>query len=60
MIGPQIGQLAFRVAFMMASISAIMIFILTPGSAEYWISVITLILGIAFMGVIFLLVRVFR
>jgi hypothetical protein len=60
MIGPQIGQLAFRVAFMMASISAIMIFILTPGSAEYWISVITLVLGIAFMGVIFLLVRVFR
>jgi hypothetical protein len=60
MIGPQIGQLAFRVAFMMVSISAIMIFILTPGSAEYWISVITLILGIAFMGVIFLLVRVFR
>ena len=60
MIGPQIGQLAFRVAFMMVSISAIMIFILTPGSAEYWISVITLILGIAFMGVIFFLVRVFR
>jgi hypothetical protein len=59
-IGPQIGQLAFRIAFMMVAVSGVMVFVLTPGTAEYYISLITLILGLAFAGVILLLVRVFR
>jgi len=58
MIGPQIGQTAFRIAFAMVAISTIMVFVLAPGSAEYWISVFTLIFGLVFVGVIFVLVRV--
>jgi hypothetical protein len=57
MISPQMGRIAFRIAFMMVSISAIMAFVLAPGSAEYWVSIVTLIMGILFMGIIFLLVR---
>ncbi len=60
MIGPHTGRMAFRIAFMMAFISGIMIFLLSPESAEYWISVISLILGVFFMGVVFVLVRVIR
>ncbi len=58
MLGPQVGRAAFRIAFMMVSVALVMLFVLTPGSAEYIISVITLVLGIVFMGIVFILVRV--
>jgi len=57
MISPQLGQTAFRIAFVMIVISLILIFALVPGSAEYWISVITMVLGLLFAGAIFVLVR---
>lgn len=60
MIGPQVGRAAFRVALMMVGVSAVMLFVLTPGTAEYVISVITLILGLLFIGLIFVLVRLGR
>ena len=60
MIGPQFGRAAFRIAFMMVAVSLIMLFVLTPGSAEYTVSVLTLILGLVFAGVIFFLVRMTR
>lgn len=58
MINPQAGQAAFRIAFLMVGVSAAMVFVLTPGTAEYIVSVVTLILGLVFMGIIFVLVRV--
>ena len=58
MISPQLGRMAFRIAFMMVAVSAVMIMVVTPGTAEYVVSVITLVLGIIFMGLIFILVRV--
>ena len=58
MLNPKLGQAAFRIAFMMVAVSLLMIFLLTPGTAEYVISVVTLVLGIVFMGLIFVLVRV--
>jgi len=59
-IGPQLGRAAFRIAFMMVSVSLILVFVLKPGSAEYWVSILTLILGLVFAGVIFFLVRMTR
>jgi hypothetical protein len=56
-ISPQLGRMAFRIAFMMVAVSAVMILVVTPGTAEYWISVLTLILGLVFAGVIFVAVR---
>ena len=49
--------MAFRIAFMMVAVSAVMILVVTPGTAEYWISVLTLILGLVFAGIIFAAVR---
>jgi len=60
MISPQMGRAAFRIAFVMVALSIILVFVLTPGSAEYWVSVLTLVLGVLFMGIIFVLVRVIR
>jgi hypothetical protein len=57
LISPQLGRMAFRIAFMMVAVSAVMILVLTPGTAEYWISVLTLILGLVFAGIIFVMVR---
>jgi len=45
---------------MMVSVSLVLLFVLTPGSAEHTVSVLTLILGLVFAGVIFVLVRVTR
>jgi hypothetical protein len=53
------GRAAFRIAFMMFVVSGIMVFALDPGTAEHIISVVTLILGIVFMAIIFVLVRFF-
>jgi hypothetical protein len=58
MINPQLGRTAFRIAFMMIAVSGIMLFVLSPGTAEYWVSVLTLILGLVFAGMIAILVRV--
>jgi Ca2+/Na+ antiporter len=59
-IGPQLGRAAFRIAFMMVAVSLVMLFVLAPGSAEYWVSILTLTLGLVFAGVIFFLVRMTR
>jgi hypothetical protein len=57
MIGPELGRAAFRIAFTMFAVSAVFSLILPAGTAEHVISVITLILGLVFMGLIFVLVR---
>ena len=58
MISPQLGRTAFRIAFMMVSVSAVLLFVLSPGTAEFFVSVLTLILGLVFAGMIAILVRV--
>ncbi|MBN1640019.1 MAG: hypothetical protein JXA09_02195 [Anaerolineae bacterium] len=57
MISPQVGRVAFRIAFTMFALSGILVLSLDPGSAEYVISVVTMALGIAFMATILVLVR---
>jgi len=58
MLSPKLGQAAFRIAFMMVFMSALMALILTPGTAEFVISVVTFVLGLVFMGLIFIFVRI--
>jgi hypothetical protein len=59
-ISPELGRVAFRIAFTMFAVSAVFSFTLPPGTAEHVISVVTLVLGLAFMGIIFVLVRLIR
>lgn len=58
MINPQLGRTAFRIAFMMIAVSGVLLFVLSPGTAEFFVSVLTLILGLVFAGMIAILVRV--
>jgi hypothetical protein len=60
MISPQLGRTAFRIAFTMIAVSVVLLFVLSPGTAEYWVSVLTLILGLVFAGIIAILVRLLR
>lgn len=57
MINPLLGRTAFRIAFMMIVVSGVLLFVLPPGTAEYWVSVLTLVLGLVFSGIIVVLVR---
>jgi hypothetical protein len=58
MISPQLGRTAFRIAFMLIAVSTVMLFVLSPGTAEYLVSVLTLIIGLVFAGLVAVLVRV--
>jgi len=56
-MNPEAGQAWFRIATMITLVSAALVFFTEPGSAERIVSVITLILGLVFIGIIILLVR---
>ncbi|HMN14563.1 MAG TPA: hypothetical protein PKD55_19775 [Bellilinea sp.] len=45
-MSPEVGRLWFRIAFFLVLISAGLLFILKPGSAEYVVTVMTLVVGI--------------
>jgi hypothetical protein len=56
-VSPQIGRTWFRVAFFMTLLSAGLLFLQTPGTAEFVITVTTLALGLIFMVVIVVIAR---
>lgn len=56
-MSPQLGQTLFRVAFFMTLMSAVLLFFVKPGSAEFVITVTTLVLGFIFMAVIVIIAR---
>jgi hypothetical protein len=56
-MNPEAGQAWFRIATMITLVSAVLVFFTEPGSAERVVSVITLIIGLLFIGIIILLVR---
>jgi hypothetical protein len=55
----QVGQAGFRIAFFMIFVAGVLLLLLPPGTAEFYITVLTLLMGLAFAGVIVLLVRFF-
>ena len=57
MINPEAGQMWFRIAFIIVSLSLILLFILTPGSEAYIMSVMSLVVGVLFMLVLIILIR---
>jgi hypothetical protein len=58
-ISPQSGQMVFRIAFYITLVSAVLLFFLEPGSAEFVVAGITLLIGLVFVVLIALLVRRF-
>jgi len=56
-MNPEAGQAWFRIATMLTVVSAALVFFTEPGTAERVVSVITLLIGLLFIGVIVILVR---
>lgn len=56
-MSPEAGRAWFRVATMLTLVSAVLAFFTKPGSAERVVSVITLVIGLLFIGVIIFLIR---
>jgi len=59
MISPQLGRAIFRIAFYITLVSAVLMFFLKPGSAEFVVAGVTLLIGLAFVVLIALVVRRF-
>jgi hypothetical protein len=57
MISPEIGRAAFRSAMLIVLVALGLLIVLTPGTPEFAITVLTLVIGVLFMGLIFALVR---
>ena len=55
---PQIGRAGFRIAFYVAMVSGTMLFFLRPGTAEFVVAALSLLMGLLFGAVIAILVWV--
>ncbi len=56
-MNPDIGRAWFRIATTITVVSAALVYLTEPGTAERVVSVITLLMGLLFIGVIVILIR---
>jgi uncharacterized membrane protein len=56
-LSPQMGQVAFRIAFFLVFVSTILLFFVEPGSAEFVVTGITLLIGLVFGIGVLVIVR---
>ena len=56
-MNPDFGRAWFRIAITITVVSAVLVFFTEPGTAERVVSVITLLIGLIFIGTIILLIR---
>lgn len=56
-MNPEAGRAWFRIATMITLVSAVLVYFTEPGTAERVVSVITLVIGLLFIGVIIFLIR---
>ena len=56
-MNPEAGQAWFRIAMMITLVSAVLVYFTEPETAERVVSVLTLLIGLLFIGIILVLVR---
>jgi len=56
-VSPELGRTWFRVAFFITLMSALLLLVVKPGTAEFVITVFTLAIGLIFMAVIIIIAR---
>lgn len=56
-MNPEAGRAWFRIAVMITWVSAVLVYVTKSGTAERVVSVITLIIGLLFIGTIIVLIR---
>jgi hypothetical protein len=57
MIDPSTGELGFRIALFIILVTVGLLFIVQPGSAAFFVDLITLVIGLIFMGILIILIR---
>jgi len=57
-MGAEIGHAGFRIGMFLVLVAGGMLLLLQPGTAEFSITVVTLVIGLIFLGLVILLVRV--
>lgn len=57
MLSPEVGQAGFRLALFITLLAAGLLFFVVPGTAEFVITVTTLLIGLVFLLLIAVLVR---
>ena len=53
---PELGKAGFRIGFLIVVPSIFLLFFLEPGTAEYVITLVTLVMGVVFLVAVTLLV----
>jgi hypothetical protein len=56
-MNPEAGQAWFRIAMMITLVSAVLVYFTEPDTAERVVSMLTLLIGLLFIGIIVILVR---
>ena len=56
-MNPQAGLFAFRIAIFIILVSGGLIFMLQPGSAEFYITLLTFLIGLIFMAIVIIAAR---
>lgn len=56
-MNPEAGQAWFRIAVMITLVSAALVYLTEPDTAERVVSVVTMLLGLLFIGIITVMVR---
>ena len=59
-MSPDLGRAAFRIAFFVTLVSAVLLPFLKPGTAEFVVNVLSLGIGLVFIFVIAIFVRLTR
>ncbi|MBI1298382.1 hypothetical protein GC175_25895 [bacterium] len=57
MIGPELGKAGFTIGVFVTLVAAILLFVTEPNSAEFTISLLTFGIGVLFLLLIIVLVR---
>src|SRR5688572_11369431 len=57
LMNPDAGRAWFRIAMTITLVSAVLVYVTEPGTAERIVSIITLLIGLLFSGTIIVLVR---
>ena len=58
-MSPQMGQAAFRLGLYITVMALVLLVFLRPGSAEFGVTIVTLLCGLTFLGLVALVVRYF-
>lgn len=56
---PEMGKAGFRIAISLLLGSFILLPLVPPGSAEFFATIFTIMIGVVFIGLVLLLIRIF-